>query len=418
MSVYTRPPSFVPHTTIWWEVLTKGVLFFFGIALWYKGLSFYAYYLLPAAWVLDGGLHRFQQLLREPLVLGMLVLCLVLALGILWSDYPKLGFKVWRRYFALLVFIPYLGLLNKERLPWAIGGALIGYFGALLIGLYQWLVMGVQGIPVLAMPYLHFSSILGIGVLLALYLVDTSKTKTRKLLFWCLAIFLLFVQFNQHARGILVATLISSLFLVCLLYKKEFKQLLVVLASLTIAIGIFAYNSTAFHERLAQAERDIELVKQGNYRTSLGYRFAIWDIGLHGIAEHPFFGHGTGSAAIYFDKTVRAYKGGLYKDALELHDTHHYHNDWIEIGMHLGLLGLIAYGFFLWSWFQTFKVHSLKTLAVALIFFIFLSGLTDTLVFFRQTFYLLIVTTAIGIIWQRTDRVSFSRTNIFRTSIN
>ncbi|SCX63395.1 hypothetical protein SAMN05720354_1396 [Nitrosospira sp. Nsp1] len=28
-------------------------LLFFGVALWYKGLSFYAYYLLPVAWMLD-----------------------------------------------------------------------------------------------------------------------------------------------------------------------------------------------------------------------------------------------------------------------------------------------------------------------------------------------------------------------------
>jgi len=82
-------------------MLAKSVLFFFGIALWYKGLSFYAYYLLPFAWVLDGGIRRFGETIKEPLVVGMLLLCFVLALGILWSDYPKLGFKVWRRYFAL-----------------------------------------------------------------------------------------------------------------------------------------------------------------------------------------------------------------------------------------------------------------------------------------------------------------------------
>lgn len=72
------------------------------------------------------------QTIKEPLVLGMLILCSALALGILWSDHPELGFKVWRRYFAFLVFIPYLSLLNKQRLLWAISGLLIGYFGTLL----------------------------------------------------------------------------------------------------------------------------------------------------------------------------------------------------------------------------------------------------------------------------------------------
>jgi O-antigen ligase len=388
-------------------MLIKSVLFFFGIALWYKGLSFYAYYLLPFAWVLDGGIQRFGDAIKEPLVVGMLLLCFVLALGILWSDYPKLGFKVWRRYFAFLVFIPYLDLLNKERLPWAICGALIGYFGALFIGLYQWLVMGVQGIPALTMPYLHFSSMLGIGVILALYLSGISKNKTKKSVFWCLAIFLLFVQFNQHARGILVVTLVSSLFLVFLLHKREFKQLLVIIASLTLVIGVFAYNSAGFHERLAQAKQDVEVAKQGNYHTSLGYRLALWDVGLHGIAERPFFGHGTGMATSYFDKTAQTYKNGIYNSALKMHDTLHFHNDWIEIGMHLGLLGFAAYAFFLWSWFQTFRRHELATLGGTVICFILLSGLTDLLVFFRQPIYLLLVISAISVKWDKAYRPAF-----------
>ena len=109
MSTSAHPLNLMqPAARAWREVLARSVLFFFGIALWYKGLSFYAYYLLPLAWVIDGGLGRSRETIREPLAIGMLLLCFVLALGILWSDRPDLGFKVWRRYFAFLVFIPYL----------------------------------------------------------------------------------------------------------------------------------------------------------------------------------------------------------------------------------------------------------------------------------------------------------------------
>ncbi len=69
--------------------------------------------------------------------------------------------------------------------------------------------------------------------------------------------------------------------------------------------------------------------------------------------------------------------------------------------MHIGMLGFAAYAFLLWSWFQTFKAHQLAILGAALVCFIFLSGLTDNLVFFRQTFYLLLVVTAIGISWHK-----------------
>jgi O-antigen ligase len=417
MSASAGSPSLIQRQSafIWRDVLAKFALLFFGVALWYKGLSFYAYYLLPVAWLLDGGLRRFGEIIYEPLIGALLVLCLVLAIGILWSDSPGLGFKVWRRYFAFLVFIPYLGLLNKARLPWAIGGALIGYVGALAMGVYQWVVLGAQGIPPLGMPYLHFSSMLGIGVILTLYCAGINRNKKAKTVLWCFMVFLLFLQFNQNARGILAATLISSALLLLLLHKKEIRTLFALMASLTVIVGIFASSSTSFQERLVQTRHDIELSTQGRYDTSLGYRIAIWDVGLHGIAESPFFGHGTGMAASYFDQTIGTYKGGLYKELPKfIPTTYHYHNDWIEIGMQIGALGLIAYAYFLWSWFQTFKAHQLKIPGAALVFFVFLSGLTDNLVFFRQTFYLLLIITAIGIGWHIAYTTGFTQAKELR----
>ncbi|WP_256330320.1 O-antigen ligase [Nitrosospira sp. Nsp1] len=415
MPTFTSPPRLMQSVLTWRDALAKFALLFFGVALWYKGLSFYAYYLLPVAWVLDGGMRRFGKIIYEPLIGALLVLCLVLALGILWSDSPTLGFKVWRRYFAFLVFIPYLGLLNKARLPWAIGGLLIGYLGALVMGVYQWVVLGVQGIPPLGMPYLHFSSMLGIGTILSLYFAGMNRNKKAKTILWCLAVFLLFLQFNQNARGILAATLISSAFLLLLLHKKEIRTLFALMASLTIILGVFASSSTSFQERLVQARHDMEMSTQGRYDTSLGYRIAIWDVGLHGIAESPFFGHGTGMAASYFDRTIETYKGGLYKELPNfIPTTYHYHNDWIEIGMQIGALGLMAYAYFLWSWFQTFKVHQLKILGTALVSFVFLSGLTDNLVFFRQTCYLLLIITAIGIGWHTAYTTGFTQAKELR----
>jgi O-antigen ligase len=72
--------------------------------------------------------------------------------------------------------------------------------------------------------------------------------------------------------------------------------------------------------------------------------------------------------------------------------------------MYVGALGLIAYIYFLKGWFQTLRSHQLSIPGAVLLCFIFLCGITDLLVFFRQTIYLLLVVTAIGISWQRTYR--------------
>tara|TARA_Y100001936_G_scaffold226575_2_gene246083 strand:+ start:18604 stop:19857 length:1254 start_codon:yes stop_codon:yes gene_type:complete len=387
----------------WRDVLAKLALLIFGIALWHKGFSFYIYiaahYLLLLACFFDVNLNKIREIMKEPFVAGILILCTVMALGIIWSDDPNRGFRTLRRYSAFLFFIPYLALLNKKRLPWAIGGLLVGYFGVLATGIYQWLILEKQGIPALDIPYLHFSSMLGIGLLLTVYFTSTIHNFKIKLCLAPFSILLLFIQFNQNARGILIATIISCVLLIFLIFKKKLRKFLIIITFFALLCGIFAVNNTNLQERIAQAKDDIALTKSGDYNTSLGLRFAWWDVGLQGISEKPLFGHGTGMVLHYFDKYVETYKEGLYKNLPRLD---HYHNDWIEIGMHIGMLGLLAYTYFLWGWFQILKTNQLGTLGAALVCFIFLCGITDLLVFFRQIIYLLLCITAIGIYWHRT----------------
>lgn len=384
----------------WRDVAVKFVSFFFAVALWAKWLSLSAGILLTLIWVLDNGHRRLGQTVKEPLALAILILCALLALGILWGEYPESGRLKWKRYFSLLVFIPFLSLLNKDRLPWAISGVVTGYGLVLLIGICQWVIDGEQGIPLLDISYLTFSSMLGIGVILSIHLAGECGRKKLKTAFWIFTLLLLYIQFNQYGRGPLLATLLGSAILVFARYKSEKKVLLCITGSLVAIVMVFAYSGV-LQPRLAQVEADIKLAQQGKYDTSLGYRFALWDVGLHGIAEKPLFGQGTGVPEGYFEKTVKTYKNGIYKDLPKFMETSHYHNDWIEIGMHIGALGLVAFAFFLWSWFQTLKIHGLPALGVALVCFMFISGLTDTFVLYTKILTFLLVMTAVAVTWQK-----------------
>jgi O-antigen ligase len=401
-------PAFLEHTRASRDFLAKFALFFFGIALWSRGLSLYAYYLLVASWIVaGGGLERLKEIIKAPFVQAMLILCLLVAAGILYSDSPKAGHQVWKRYFAFLIFIPYFALMRPERLRWAAGGLLFGYAGVLLIGIYEWLVMGAQGIPPLGITYLDFSFMLATGIMLSLFFAGSGNGRPMRSLSWFIAFLLLFMQFHQNGRVILLATIISSALLIFLLHKKNIKTFISIMVAAMLAIGVFAYQSNTFQERLMQARNDIELSRQDKYDTSVGYRLAIWDVGLHGISERPFSGHGTGMAADYFDKTIPTYKDGIYGNLLQFHEeTYHYHNDWIEIGMQIGVIGVAVYAFLLWSWFQILRSHRLAIPGAAFLCFIFLFGLTDVLVIFRQNLYLLLALTAVGITWKRSCEVS------------
>jgi O-antigen ligase len=252
---------------------------------------------------------------------------------------------------------------------------------------------------------------LGIGIIISLYLVATTSQKKAKCALWLGSSVLLLIQFGQHGRGPLLATLLAGILLIFMNYKTEKKALWSITASLVIVMVVFAYGSNGLQDRLAQVQAEVKLSQQGKYDTSLGYRLAIWDVGLHGILEHPFVGHGTGTPESYFEKTAATYKGGIYKDLPKYLATSHYHNDWIEIGMHTGALGIGAFTFLLWSWYQTLKSCRLPILGAALVCFIFLSGLTDSFALYSKIPTLLLVITAIAVSWQKENKAPFSPLN-------
>ena len=384
----------------WRDSAAKFALFIFGIALWHKAAGIAAGSLLILVWILCGGLRQIKSVIKEPLMVAILSLCGVLLLGILWSDYPNSGRFRWDKYFGLMIFIPYLSLLNKDRLAWAVGGLVIGYLGILLVGLYYQFFLGVPGIPPLKMAYLHFSLGSGVGVLLAVYWAGISENRRVVILMSVVASFLSFIQFNLSGRGPLLATCTTVILLMFLLYRHQPKKLLSNLAVVTFMIVAFAYHSSAFQDRFSRIETELVQSEQGKNNTSTGERRAFYEIGLNAIAQRPWFGYGTGMAQKAFAENAEVYQEGRFKDVASFHNLH-FHNDLIEMGVYLGLLGISAYLFLLWGWFQSLRMRGLTILGATLVCFIFMAGLTDVILIYGQIPLLLLEITAIGIVWQK-----------------
>jgi O-antigen ligase len=395
-------PSSNPVKSIndWRDSAAKFALFIFGIVLWHKGAGIAAGSLLILVWILCGSLLQIKSVIKEPLVVAILYLCGVLLLGILWSDWPNSGRFRWDRYLALMIFIPYLSLLNKDRLVWALGGLVIGYLGILLMGLYYQFYLGVPGIPPLKMAYLHYSMGIGVGVLLAIYWAGISESRRVVMLMSVVAASLLFIQFNLNGRGPLLATCSTIILLVFLLRRHQLKKLLSILTVVIVMMGAFAYQSSAFQSRFSLIETELVQSVKGENQTSVGYRHAFYEIGLNAIAQRPWFGYGTGMAQKAFAENAEVYQGGRFKDAASFYNLH-FHNDFIEMGVYLGLLGILAYLFLLWGWFQSLRVRGLTVLGATLVCFIFMAGLTDVILIWGQIPSLLLAITAIAITWQR-----------------
>ena len=384
----------------WQEVSIRLVLVLVGLGFWHGVLNLIVFPLLVVAWIMDGGLPRLHQTIREPLVQALLLLCLLLIVGLSWSGQFEDDRMKWVKYFLLLIFVPYYSLLNQQRLPWALVGLILGYVAVLILGVYQLITLDAQGVPLLAMSYLGFSAMLGVGFVTLIGVSYISQSLLVQASLWILAFAILLIQFYQNSRVFLCAALIAAVAMFYCYYRGQRLRLVAVLLALLTVTIIFALNSTVFQERWVQAKSDFEWMQQGHYDSSLGYRIAMWDVGLHGIAERPLLGHGTGAAAGYFEKTIQSYKEGRYKDLPRFQETAHYHNDWIEIGMHLGLLGMSALVFLFWSWYRTFEKNCLAILGVGLMSYILVAGLADTFLIFSRTSLFLLMMTAIAMRWR------------------
>ncbi|WP_256207471.1 O-antigen ligase family protein [Nitrosomonas marina] len=383
------------------EMLIRAVLVCFAAGLWFSVLYKFLVVLLVLAWLIDDQAATFRQMIAEPLVQAIVVLCVFLLLGLLWSEAPLEGRHKWTKYFLLLVYVPFLALLNERRLPWATGAVIAGYCLVLFTGFYQWQVENRQGIPVLNMSYLSFSALLGVGCIVACYFACLCRSTLVRFCLALCALGLLYLQFHQSARGFLLATLATLIITLIAHFRISLSRFAVIAVPVLPVLLLFAYASPVVQERWVQAGADLEHIQQGHFNSSIGYRIALWDVGLYGIAQKPILGQGTGMPEHFFDRTVVQYKQGLYQNLPAFQKTSHFHNDWIEIGMQLGVLGLGALLFLLWAWQRTFRQHGLILAGVCMISFVVLSGMTETFLIFGRIPILLLVITAIAACRQR-----------------
>lgn len=387
----------------WREWLARCALVCFCVGFSHKALFYPAVVMLVLAWLVDGGMASFKQLLREPLVRAVLILGCLLLLGLLWSETPLDGRHKWIKYLLLLLYLPFLALLNKKRLPWAAIGLLVGVGLVVFIGAYQWAVDSEQGVPALGLSYLNFSALLGIGIVLSGYLACSCRNSLMRVTLLVSGLALLYLQFQQGARGFLLVTLFTLLIMVINYFRVNMRRFVALSLVLIALVGLFTYTSPVMQDRWGQAQQDFAKLQQADFRSSIGYRLAMWDIGLHGVLQQPWWGHGTGSPEQYVNQTIQHYKNGIYKDLPDFQPYAHFHNDWIEIGMHVGLLGIFALMYLLWVWYETFKRCGIALLGVGMVSFIFLSGLTEAFMIFYRIPVLLLMITGITVVHCRKE---------------
>lgn len=121
-------------------------------------------------------------------------------------------------------------------------------------------------------------------------------------------------------------------------YKKLI--VLVCLLSLPIIMFQFPYAQTRYHNAEKQITEYIESenILDPAHNLSVGLRLDAWKVMLLTIKENPFFGIGIGG----FKEEINKYadKGMVHPDPVG-GGLHHSHNQYIEIAVYSGVIGLL-----------------------------------------------------------------------------
>ena len=144
----------------------------------------------------------------------------------------------------------------------------------------------------------------------------------------------------EGRTGQLTAALFVLLFAFQRFTKKGLLLTVLVMAILIPLFFAFADKATRINEAVVNLQSDLKPDPQ-QIPSSMGQRYMFWRYSLKLIAEKPLFGHGTGSFKKEYQRVASS----------ELFVTKNPHNEFLMIGVQLGLLGLLIYIGFLASQF-------------------------------------------------------------------
>ena len=179
-------------------------------------------------------------------------------------------------------------------------------------------------------------------------------------------------------KGIILSVTLIFLFLRSL---REISIYSLIISIITIIILVFSIN-TLTDNNLFNRFKDFSNINSitQNKTTSTGVRVIVWGACLNLISEAPLFGHGIGDSQTKINQKLKekghysfliqkSYGKPIYKNA---------HNQYLQIAVSNGIVGLLAFSFLLFKLLRIFFLEK-NELALSIFALIFLSFLFESL---------------------------------------
>lgn len=170
----------------------------------------------------------------------------------------------------------------------------------------------------------------------------------------------------EGRTGQLIVVALILLFAIQRLTTKECLLTVVIVAALLVLFLNFSDKASRITEGIANTQAYLQPVPEQT-ESSMGQRYTFWKYSLKLMAEKPMLGHGTGSFAKEYQRIAIG----------EQFIAKNPHNEFLMIGVQLGLFGLLVYLGFLAS--QLYYAGKLpdneKWLAQGLLISLFITSL-------------------------------------------
>ncbi|WP_417500439.1 O-antigen ligase family protein [Methylophaga sp.] len=284
----------------------------------------------------------------------------------------------------LMLFFP-LQLLTTRLLSWLSFAASVVLFSNTLY--YGQLTIRDTGL-LNAIPYATIcAAIATLGLFLFLY--------TRKILPLMTFILATTCVVLSQTRGLWLA-LLCAMVILAIFYLKNNKQnrkiLLISAVVIVVIVAASALMKDTIYKRVENTQVEFSRIASGDYSSSIGLRFQMWDAALK-IAQHNlWFGVGSEHKQILQELVQQ----GELRPSIGKFHPDHYHNQFFENLAKMGIVGLVL----TLMLFIVPAMHALKHrqqpgsgLLLALVCLYFVACLTDVPFWYAETnlLYLLLI---------------------------
>ena len=283
----------------------------------------------------------------SPVLLAILAFVGVSVVSLAWSADVAGGLDYLAKYRYLLLAAVVATTLPCERVARVVDAFLAGIAVSLLwsFGIAAGVIRFGHGYPehpAPSMNHLDYSMFLAVAALLMLVrLVHCPGGRWQRAAWGALAM----VSFaglllNIGRSGQLAFFVALAALLTRHLPGPRLLRPLVAAAATALLLALAYLSVPTFRGRAGAALAEVEgaLVRQ-EYVTNQGKRIASWIASVEVMLEHPLLGTGVGDAVDAFHRTVRE----RHPDLVEaVREYRHLHNQYLQVGVELGLLGLLA----------------------------------------------------------------------------